>query len=96
MKIFVDIDNTICKTIGSDYINSIPIKENINKINKLFDEGHVIIYWTARGGNSGIDWSELTLKQLKSWNCKFTNLDTKTKPSWDLIIDDKAFKINEL
>ena len=32
MNIFVDIDNTICKTNQSDYINSVPIIENINKI----------------------------------------------------------------
>ena len=33
MKIYVDIDNTICKTEGNDYVNSKPIPENIEKIN---------------------------------------------------------------
>jgi len=54
MKIFVDIDDTICfykKEEGTkmDYSKANPYLERINKINKLYDEGHKIIYWTARG-----------------------------------------------
>ena len=49
MIIFIDIDNTICKTIGSDYENSIPIQENIEKVNKMYEAGHTITFWTARG-----------------------------------------------
>lgn len=96
MIIYVDIDGTICETINSDYINSKPIFENIKKINKLFDDGNIIIYWTARGGNSGKDWYELTSNQLIAWGCKYQKLDTKSKPSWDLFIDDKTIKIEEL
>ena len=33
-----DIDDTICKTHGTDYANSQPIKERIIKINKLKKE----------------------------------------------------------
>jgi hypothetical protein len=43
LTIYVDIDNTICETNESDYINSKPIFANIEKINKLYDEGHNII-----------------------------------------------------
>ena len=96
MKIYVDIDGTICKSEGSIYVFAQPIQENIDKINKLFDEGHEIIYWTARGGNSGIDWSAITELQLNVWGCKYHKLDTKTKPSWDLLIDDKTKRIEEL
>ena len=48
MKIYVDIDNTICSTNGMEYENSTPIIENIEKVNVLF-ENHTIIMWTARG-----------------------------------------------
>jgi len=44
MNIFVDIDNTICKTINSNYENSTPYLNNIVKINKLYDEGNNIVY----------------------------------------------------
>ena len=89
MIIFVDIDNTICLTKNSDYINSIPILDNITIINDLYDKGHDIIYWTARGGKSGIDHTELTKKQLKEWNCKYHELKMG-KPSYDIFIDDKT------
>ena len=43
MKIYVDIDNTICKTLGMDYENAKPIKKNIDKINNLYNQGNEII-----------------------------------------------------
>ena len=95
MIIYVDIDNTICETIGSDYINSKPIQENIDKINRLYDDGHIIIYWTARGGNSGKDWKNLTLRQLNTWNCLFHELKMN-KPTYDLFICDKTKRIEEI
>jgi len=50
MNIYVDIDETICKTPTSRiYTDSIPIESNIKKINKFYEKGHIIIYWTARG-----------------------------------------------
>ena len=50
MIIFIDIDETICDSPESrDYKDASPIEENIEKANKLYDSGHTIIYWTARG-----------------------------------------------
>lgn len=94
--IYVDIDNTICHTQGSDYKNSVPIPEHIDKINRLYDEGHTIVYWTARGGRSKIEYTDLTLNQLKSWGCKFCELRMNEKPSYDLLICDKTKRIEEL
>ena len=58
MKIFVDIDETICVTVGDKYTArnyslAKPIIENIKKINEYYDEGHEITYWTARGSMLG-------------------------------------------
>lgn len=89
MIYIVDIDHTICNNQNSDYENSLPYYDRIEKINDLFDSGHTIIYWTARGGNSGIDWSELTAKQLIQWGCKFSEL-RMNKPVYDVWVDDKA------
>ena len=96
MRIYVDIDNTICKTEGGDYINSKPIPENIEKINKLYNEGNTIIYWTARGAVSKIDYTDLTSNQLIEWGCKFSNLKMNTKPAYDLLICDKTKRIEEI
>jgi hypothetical protein len=95
MIYYVDIDNTICNTVSNSYDLSLPIEENIKKINKLFDDGNVVIYWTARGGSSGVDWYVFTLNQLNKWGCKFNSLIMK-KPSYDVIIDDRAIKIEDL
>ena len=68
MKIYVDIDNTICKTNGTDYEGASPIKKNIDKINKLYTEGNEIHYWTARGSVSKINFYDLTNNQLNKSN----------------------------
>jgi hypothetical protein len=95
MKIYVDIDGTICKTEGNDYENAVPVHENIAKINKLADEGNEIIYWTARGGSSGIDHYQLTKMQLCRWGCLY-NVLMMGKPSFDLLIDDRTKRIEEI
>ncbi len=96
MKIYVDIDNTICSQIGEEYNQAKPWPENIAKINKLYDEGHYIKYWTARGSGSGIDWYRLTKEQLEQWNCKYHELSTGEKPYYDLLICDKSKRIEEI
>jgi len=90
MTYYVDIDETICYYEGNrEYPNALPNHERIKKINALYDEGNTIVYWTARGGTTGIDWTELTQKQLKEWNVKHHELKM-WKPSYDLFICDKA------
>ena len=89
MIIFVDIDETICDTPENrDYTLSAPIKENIEKANKLYDEGHTIVYWTARGSVSGRDLTELTNQKIKDWGVKCHEVRLG-KPYYDLFIDDK-------
>jgi len=100
MKYIIDIDGTICKEVlnddgSKDYSKQIPQYDRIQKINKLYDEGNEIKYWTARGAVSGLDWSELTKKQLKDWGCKYHKLSVGDKPHYDLWIDDKAINSEE-
>jgi hypothetical protein len=85
----VDIDDTICSTTDKDYHNSVPYMDRIKRLNNLYDDGHEIHYWTARGTSSGIDWLEHTTKQLDSWGCKYHSIKVG-KPSYDVWIDDKA------
>lgn len=92
MIIYVDVDNTICGTTGMDYENAIPWMDKIAKINQLFDEGHEIIYWTARGSGSGRDLFDLTRNQLIKWGVKYHKFMVG-KPVYDLFIDDKTINI---
>ena len=98
MRIYVDIDGTICyydsefyKT--KDYSLALPYKERIEKINKLYDDGHNIVYWTARGTVTQEFWFQITYEQLKKWGCKFHELKMG-KPAFDLFIDDKNINSN--
>jgi hypothetical protein len=94
--IYVDIDETICTTPSSrKYEDAQPIYDNINKINILYDKGHTIVYWTARGSRKQKNWYELTFNQLKSWGAKFNELRVD-KPFYDLFIDDKTLRIEEI
>jgi len=97
MKIYVDIDETICfYDEERHYPDAIPNMENIAKINKLYDEGNEITYWTARGTVTGLDWVLTTKKQLELWGCKHHNLSVGEKPAYDLLICDKTKRIEEL
>lgn len=95
--IYVDIDETICITPDNPrvYENASPIIENIKKINKLYDEGYTIVYWTARGSRTQINWYDLTKKQLLEWGAKHHELNV-SKPYYDLFIDDKTLRIEEV
>tara|TARA_Y100001937_G_C7126960_1_gene335376 strand:- start:1632 stop:1928 length:297 start_codon:yes stop_codon:yes gene_type:complete len=88
MIIYVDIDNTVFKTKGTNYEESVPMPRRIEKINNLYDNGNTIVYWTARGTGSGRDYLKLTEDQLRKSGAKFHNL-LMGKPIYDLFIDDK-------
>ena len=89
MVIYIDVDETICNSPDKpDYTTNTPIIENISKANKLYDDGNTIIYWTARGTVTGMDWKTTTLNQFKEWGVKFHDLKFG-KPYYDLFIDDK-------
>jgi len=95
MIIYIDIDDTICTlTEAMNYFSAQPIPEAILKVNKLYDEGHMVHFWTARGTVTGIDWRELTESQLDSWGVKYHSL-IFGKPAYDLFIDDKNINSND-
>lgn len=94
-KIYViDIDKTICQTPKSEYINSIPDYGIINSFNELFEDGHELHYWTARGSVSNKNWADFTYRQMKIWGVKYNTLNIG-KLHYDYWIDDKAININD-
>ena len=89
-----DIDGTIYNNTFGKYEQAIPIQERIEGINYLFDKGHVIKMFTARGSTTDIDWFEFTEKQLKEWGVKYHEL-IMGKPYADYFIDDKGVNADE-
>ena len=84
-----DLDGTLCTTEGSEYEKSTPKSHRIAVVNDLYSKGHHIKIFTARGGSSGRDWSELTQNQLKEWGVLHHEL-ILGKPAADIYVDDKA------
>lgn len=95
MIYYVDIDGTICdQEVGRPYNLSKPYTERIAHFNDLYEKGHEVHYYTARGSESGIDYKELTLEQLHKWGVKYTSANVG-KPHYDIWIDDKAQNVEK-
>jgi CMP-N,N'-diacetyllegionaminic acid synthase len=96
LRFVVDIDGVLATLAeNNDYKLSGPQQANINLINTLYDWGHRIVLFTARGYTTGIDWKARTLEQLTSWRVKFHELHFG-KPNADFYIDDKSLSLEIL
>lgn len=100
MTYVFDIDGTLCtKPEGQDYEASEPIRERVDVVNYLYEQGNTIIMQTARGmgryennPQKAIEnFYALTAKQLKSWGVKYHMLFLG-KPAGDIYVDDKGLR----
>ena len=92
----IDIDGTICKEVG-EVIGREPYMDRIEKINKLYDEGHTIVFYTARGLKSGRGekhYRPITEQQLKEWGVKYHELCFKGH-NGDYFIDDRGINAED-
>lgn len=108
--IAVDLDETLCTGskpyshlgIGK-YRYCVPIRENIEKVNKLHDKGHTIIVYTSRGmgtlgGDLGVIYNTLyepTKQDLVKWGVKFDQL-IFGKIYFDILVDDKVLNVKDI
>lgn len=97
MRLYIDIDGTICTkpTPDAPYSMCTPLMDRIQKVNERYDAGDTITYWTARGTRSAVNYEDLTRKQLTDWGCKYHTL-LFGKPDYDLYIDDKSQNVDSL
>lgn len=84
-----DIDGTICNNTFGKYEDALPILDRIKTVNKLYDKGHTIKFFTARGSTTNINWRSFTEYQLLKWGVKYHSLELG-KPEADIYIDDKG------
>ena len=84
-----DLDGTLCTNTEGEYAQALPLPERILKVNELYDKGNKILIYTARGTVTGIDWRDLTQKQLDSWGIKHHELRLG-KPFADVYVDDRG------
>ena len=90
-----DLDGTLCTVekgaLGlKDYAKAIPKMDRIAKVNKLYDEGHLIKIETARGVQTDQDWKEFTKQQMDKWGLKYHVLRVGVKMHANFYIDDKG------
>lgn len=74
--ISIDLDGVLCYSVPPEkYDHARPIVENIKKVNKLYENGHRIIIYTARGWflydmtsnwliKNGVKFSQLVMGKL--------------------------------
>jgi hydroxymethylpyrimidine pyrophosphatase-like HAD family hydrolase len=99
-----DLDDVLCQRDPNIKVSGIekydhcePIQKNIDIVNSLYDDGHKIIIYTARGmtifsDNVSQIYENLypkTYDCLIKWGIKFHQL-VMGKISYDVLIDDKC------
>src|SRR5574344_1011031 len=99
--IVCDIDDTISFTTSRDWKNAEPNIKLINKLNKLYDEGWEIQYYTARGSISCPNREaakEKYLDDIIAWfnknSVKYSKISFD-KPLAAYYIDDKGITPDE-
>lgn len=88
-----DLDGTLCTNTDGAYEEAQPFPWAIARVNALATAGHRIIIFTARGGTTGIDWTDVTKEQLAAWGVLYDELRLG-KPQADVYIDDKALHVD--
>lgn len=104
-----DLDDTLCyrpegvEHLGMEkYYHCKPIIDMIELSNELYDKGHTIYIYTARGmttfdGNVKLIYEklyDLTITSLKEWGVKHHGL-YMGKLHYDWLIDDKSLNLND-
>lgn len=96
-KTFVfDIDGVIATLVsGNNYAAASPIVDMIARINRLHAAGNRIVLFTARGSATGIDWTEVTRRQMAAWGVRHDAL-LFGKPAADYYVDDRMLSLAAL
>jgi len=96
-KTFVfDIDGVIATiTPGNNYALAGPLVDNIRRINRLHEAGNTIVLFTARGSATGLDWTDVTRRQMSEWGVRHHRL-MFGKPAADHYVDDKMMGLDTL
>lgn len=95
-KFVFDIDGVIAEYRENlDYASAKPNYKIISAINRLYDAHNYIVLFTARGTKTGIDWKEITQRQMEDWGVRYHELKFE-KPDADFYIDDKMVGLEEI
>lgn len=91
-----DIDGVIAQFDSElDYEHAKPNDKMVQVIQKLYEAGNYIVLHTARGYVTGVDWREVTEKQMERFGLPYHELHFG-KPNADYYVDDKMMDMEKL
>lgn len=96
-KVFCfDLDGVIFGLVPDlDYTKAPALVHTVDLVNHLYRSGHYIKLYTARGSATGIDWRDVTERQLADCGLLYHELHFG-KPAADYYIDDHFIALEEL
>jgi len=91
-----DLDGVVFTLVADlDYAKALPVEKTVRLINHLYDGGHTIKLYTARGSATGKDWRNVTEEQLRACGLRYHELHFG-KPAADYYIDDHFISLESL
>jgi CMP-N,N'-diacetyllegionaminic acid synthase len=91
-----DLDGVIATLVpDGDYRQAEASRPAVAVVNRLHDAGNRIVIHTARGSETGRDWSADTREQLRRWGVRHDQL-CFGKPAADFYVDDRAVPLATL
>jgi len=91
-----EMDGPIATLVANnDYTRAEPYGPGVSLVNQLYDAGNRIVIYTGRGSQTGLDWTETTREQLRSWGVRHHELRFG-KPAADYYVDDRMISLAAL
>jgi hypothetical protein len=91
-----DLDGVIAQLAPeNDYTKAEPYAPGVAIVNRLYELGHRIVIYTARGSQTGLDWADTTREQLAHWGVHHHELRFG-KPAADYYVDDRMMSLAAL
>ena len=91
-----DLDGVIATLVpDNDYRKAAPSLPAVALVNRLYDAGNRVLIYTARGSQTGRDWTATTREQLRRWDVRHHELRFG-KPAADFYVDDRAIPLATL
>jgi CMP-N-acetylneuraminic acid synthetase len=91
-----DLDGVIATLVpGNDYRQAAASPPVVAAVNRLHEAGNRIVIHTARGSETGRDWTADTREQLQRWGVRHDRL-CFGKPAADFYVDDRALPLATL
>jgi CMP-N-acetylneuraminic acid synthetase len=96
LRFAFDLDGVLATlTPDGDYTAAQPYPPAIALVNRLHDAGNRIVVYTARGSETGRDWTAVTAEQLRRWGVRHHELRFG-KPAADYYVDDRMISLATL